>query len=114
MLIKSTGQYVVSGIRVPYCQGMTDTLADLTNRLTALHTADPLRRYREARDLALLLKSALAAEQDAAVADACETATYEQVAEQFEVSASEINRRVTAHRKRVGAPARRGRKPRTT
>jgi DNA-directed RNA polymerase specialized sigma24 family protein len=90
---------------------MTETLSDLAARLTAADQLDPVARYRELGDLAALIKSAAAAGQDAAVAEACDTATYEQVAAEFGVSASEVNRRITAHRKRIGAPPRRGRKP---
>lgn len=88
-------------------------LPDLAARLTAATHLPPAARYHALRDLAPLLKAAIAGEQDAAVAEACDTATYDQVAEQFRVSAAEINRRVTAHRKRTGAEPRRGRKPRT-
>jgi hypothetical protein len=98
---------------------MTDeqhrTIADLVARLvvTATHL-DPATRYHAFRDLAPQLKATLAAEQDAAVAAACDTATREQVAEQFGISMGEVNRRMTAHRQRAGLPARRGRKPRST
>lgn len=89
-----------------------ETLPDLAARLTATTGLPPAARYHALRDLAAQLKTTLAAEQDAAVAEACDTATYDQVAEQFGVSASEINRRVTAYRQRAGLPPRRGRKPR--
>ncbi|WP_030488203.1 hypothetical protein [Micromonospora chokoriensis] len=91
---------------------MTETLSDLAARLAVVDQLDPAACYRAAGDLAPLIKSALAAVQDAAVATACDTATYDQVAAELGISASEVNRRVTAHRKRTGAPARRGRKPR--
>lgn len=91
---------------------MTETLADLAARLTAADQLDLADQYRELGDLAPLIKSAVAAAQDAAVAAACDTATYDQVATELGISASEVNRRVTAHRRRTGAPPRRGRKPR--
>ncbi|MFF0822429.1 hypothetical protein ACFYUR_18865 [Micromonospora haikouensis] len=80
-------------------------LPDLAARLTATtHLADPLARYQALRDLAPEIKAAIAAEQDAAIADARTTTAEEQVAEQVGVSVSEVRRRVTAHRKRVGPP----------
>lgn len=91
-----------------------DPLADLAAQLAAAAPLAPAARFQALRDLAAQAKSTLAAEQDAAVAEACDTATYDQVAEQLGVSSAEINRRVTAHRKRIGAEPRRGRKPRAS
>lgn len=90
---------------------MTETLADLALRLTSASGLPPAGRYHALRDLAAQLKTTIAAEQDATVAEACDAATYDQVAADFGISASEVNRRVTAHRKRTGAEPRRGRKP---
>lgn len=87
-------------------------LDDLAHQLTTVDQLPPAARYHALRNLAAQLKTAIAAAQDTAVAEACDTATYDQVATELGVSASEINRRVTAHRKRTGAEPRRGRKPR--
>jgi K+-transporting ATPase c subunit len=91
-----------------------DPLSQLGGRLAAARHLAPVARYRELRSLALEIKSAIAAEQDAAIAEAAATSTYEQVAQEAEISASEVNRRITAHRQRTGAPPRRGRRPRAT
>ncbi|MFJ1539273.1 hypothetical protein ACIODS_12090 [Micromonospora chalcea] len=88
--------------------------ADLTNLAHQLHTAANLPdpdRYQAIRHLNTQLKAALATEQDAIVARLCDTHTREHVAEQLGISTGEVNRRMTAHRKRIGAEPRRGRKP---
>ncbi|MFI6819702.1 hypothetical protein ACIBJE_01970 [Micromonospora sp. NPDC050187] len=92
----------------------TDPLSCLGGRLAAARHLAPIARYRELRNLASEIKSAIAAEQDAAIAEATTTATYEQVAKEAEISSSEINRRISAHRRRTGAPSRRGQRPRAT
>ncbi|MDG4796230.1 hypothetical protein [Micromonospora sp. WMMD1082] len=86
-------------------------LPGLAARLTtAARQADPLQRYRALRDLAPDIKTAIAAAQDAAIAEARAAGTPEdQVAEQSGVSVSEVRRRVTAHGKRTGAGRRPGR-----
>ncbi|MFI2663301.1 hypothetical protein [Micromonospora carbonacea] len=89
-----------------------DTLPNLGERLTTTaQLADPLARYQALRDLAPEIKAAIAAEQDAAIAAARDTFSEEQTAEQAGVSVSEVRRRITAHRKRVGPPRGPGRPP---
>ncbi|MEU7170289.1 hypothetical protein ABZ949_02210 [Micromonospora tulbaghiae] len=88
-----------------------DTLPDLAAQLTATTHLPPAARYHALRELAPHLKTAIAAEQDAAVAAICDTTTYDDAATQLGVTTSEVNRRMTAHRKRIGAEPRRGRKP---
>ncbi|MEV0805713.1 hypothetical protein [Micromonospora sp. NPDC050200] len=96
---------------------MTDTLdplSQLGTRLAAARHLAPVARYQELRGLAVDIKSAIAAEQDAAIAEAAATSSYDQVAAAADISSSEVNRRITAHRRRTGAPPRRGRRPRAT
>lgn len=96
---------------------MTDApepLADLGARLAAAATLDPIARYQALRDLVAEAKSVIAAEQARAVAEACEAATYDQVAERLGISSSEVNRRVSFHRRRTGGPTRRGRRAQPT
>ncbi|MGC4856162.1 hypothetical protein ACLQ24_22940 [Micromonospora sp. DT4] len=89
-----------------------DPLAALGGRLARARHLSPVDRYRELRGLAVEIKSAIAAEQDAAIAEAAAATTYEQVAEEAEISSSEVNRRISAHRRRSGASLRRSRRPR--
>ncbi len=93
---------------------MIESLADLGARLAAAKHLAPVARYRALRDLAALAKSSIAAEQDRALAEATDASTYEQVAAEAEISTAEISRRIQAHRRRTGAPSRRGRRPRAT
>ncbi|MGW1059372.1 hypothetical protein [Micromonospora rubida] len=82
-----------------------DTLPGLGARLAAIpHLPDPMQRYRALRDLGPEIKAAIAAEQDAAIAAARDALGEDQAAEQAGVSVSEVRRRITAHRKRVGPP----------
>jgi hypothetical protein len=78
-----------------------DNLADLATRLTAVtHQPDPLRCYQALRDLAPQLKVAIAAAQDAAIAEARTTTPEDEVAETAGVTVHEVRRRITAHRRR--------------
>ncbi|MEU4591836.1 hypothetical protein [Micromonospora aurantiaca (nom. illeg.)] len=82
-----------------------DTLRALADQLAAAAaTADPLHRYQALRDLAPALKGAIAAEMDAAIAEARDIQPEDQVAERAGVTVHEVRRRVTAHRKRTGPP----------
>lgn len=92
---------------------MTETLSDLAARLLTVPHLDPLQRYRALRDLAPLLKAAIAAEQDAAIAAARDALPEDQVAADAGVTVHEVRRRITAHRKRNGAARGRGRPPKT-
>ncbi|QLQ38009.1 hypothetical protein [Micromonospora robiginosa] len=79
-------------------------LRDLARQLAAAaDTPDDLARYQLLRDLAPTLKAAIAAEMDAAISAARETQPEDQVAERAGVTVHEVRRRVTAHRKRIGA-----------
>ena len=90
------------------------TLPDLGAAIAAATHLDPVARAQTLRDLAAAAKSTLAAELDRAIVEACATASPEQVAEQYGATVYEINRRTSAHRKRIGQPGRRGRPRRTT
>lgn len=89
---------------------MTDPLAELGAQLAAAAHLAPVDRYRALCDLAAKAKTTLAAETDRAIAEATDAATYDQVAEAAGISASEVNRRIKEHRRRTGAPSRRGRR----
>ncbi|WFF07267.1 hypothetical protein O7622_01300 [Micromonospora sp. WMMD1076] len=87
-----------------------DTLRALADQLAAASaTTDPLDRYQALHALAPALKAALAAEMDAAIADARDAQPEDQVADRAGVTIHEVRRRVTAHRKRTGPPRRPGR-----
>ncbi|MBC9001305.1 hypothetical protein O7630_34675 [Micromonospora sp. WMMD718] len=87
-----------------------DTLRALADQLAAASAAaDPLDRYQDLHALAPALKAALAAEMDAAIAEARDALPEDQVADRAGVTVHEVRRRVTAHRKRTGPPRRPGR-----
>ncbi|MGC5664911.1 hypothetical protein ACN261_32040 [Micromonospora sp. WMMD723] len=77
-------------------------LTDLAARLTAAPHLPPLERYQALRDLAPEVKAAVAALQDAAIAEARTELPEAEVATRAGVSVSEVRRRVTAHGKRAG------------
>ncbi|PZG07931.1 hypothetical protein C1I95_30500, partial [Micromonospora craterilacus] len=79
----------------------------------ATRLPEPIQRYRALRDLAPEIKAAIAAAQDAAIADARQSDPEEQVAERAGVSVSEVRRRMTAHGKRAGVHRGPGRPPTT-
>ncbi|GAB2951778.1 hypothetical protein GCM10027280_45210 [Micromonospora polyrhachis] len=79
----------------------------------AAHIEDPIALARHLRALADATKTGLAAALDAAVVRATGQHPYATVADKLGVSEAEISRRVGAHRRRQGIPARPGR-PRAT
>lgn len=93
---------------------MTESLPDLGTRLAAAAHLAPVARYLVLRDLAVEAKGVIAAEQDRAIAEATDTSSYEQVAVEAGISTAEVSRRISAYRRRTGAPSRRGKWRRRT